>query len=41
MNKAKKQRKTTEWKDQRSVQEDQRDQGDISCKNGQNKGQKW
>ena len=28
-------------KDQRSLQENQRYQGDISCKDGLNKGQKW
>ena len=38
---AKKQRKTTEWKDQRSLQENQRYQGDMSCKDGLDKGQKW
>ena len=29
-----KQRKTKEWKDQRSLQENQRYQGNISCKDG-------
>ena len=38
---AKKQRKRIEWKDQRSLQENQRYQGNISCKDGLNKGQKW
>ena len=38
---AKKQRKTTEWEDQRSLQENQRYQEDISCKDEHNKGQKW
>ena len=39
---AKKQRKTTDLqKDQRSLQENQRYQGNISCKDGLNKGQKW
>ena len=33
--------KTIEWKDQRSLQENQRHQGNISCKDGHNKGQKW
>ena len=28
-------------KDYRSLQENLRDQGDISCKDGHNKGQKW
>ena len=28
-------------KDQRSLQENQRYQGNISCKDGHNKGQKW
>ena len=28
-------------KDQKSLQENQRYQGNISCKNGLNKGQKW
>ena len=37
----KKQRKTTEWKDQRSLQENYRYQGKFSCKDGHNKGQKW
>ena len=37
----KKQRRTIEWEDQRSLQEDQRYQGNISCKHGHNKGQKW
>ena len=38
---AKKQRKQTEWEDQRSLQENQRYQGNISCKDEHNKGQKW
>ena len=38
---AKKQRQTTEWEDQRSLQENQRHQGNISCKDGLDKGQKW
>ena len=37
---AKKQRKTIEWEDQKSLQENQRHQGNISCKDGLNKGQK-
>ena len=32
---------TTEWKESRSHQENWRYQGDISCKNGHDKGQKW
>ena len=36
---AKKQRKTVEWK--RLEKENQRYQGNISCKDGLNKGQKW
>ena len=40
---AKKQRKTTEWErlDQRSLQENQRYQGNMSFKDGLDKGQKW
>ena len=38
---AKKQRETTEWERPDSLQENQRYQGNISCKNGINKGQKW
>ena len=38
---AKKQRKTIEWERQRSLQENQRYQGNISCKDGLDKGQKW
>ena len=34
MNNAKKQRETTEWKDQRSLQENWRYQEIISCKDG-------
>ena len=34
MNNAKKQRETTEWKDQRSLQENWRYQENISCKDG-------
>ena len=37
----KKQRKTQNGKDKRPLQENQRYQGDISCKDGCNKGQKW
>ena len=37
---AKKQRKTTEWEDQRFIQENQRYQGNITCKDGLNKVQK-
>ena len=37
---ANKQRKTTEWKDQRA-QENQRYQGNISCKDEFDKGKKW
>ena len=33
----KKQRKTVEWKDQRPLQENQRYQGNIACKDGHNK----
>ena len=33
--------KQQNWKDQRSLQENCRYQGNISCKDGQNKGQKW
>ena len=38
---AKKERKTIEWENQRSLQENQRYQGNISCKDVCNKGQKW
>ena len=38
---AKKKRKTIEWKDWKSLQENQRYQGNISCKDGLDKGQKW
>ena len=38
---AKKQRKTVEWEDQRSLQENQRYQGNISCRDPLDKGQKW
>ena len=38
---AKKQRKNLNRKDERSVQENQRYQGNISCKDQLNKGQKW
>ena len=34
-------RKEQNGKDQRSLQENQRYQGNISCKDGLNKGQKW
>ena len=37
---AKKYRKKIEWKDKRSLQENQRYQGNISCKDGHNKGKK-
>ena len=37
---AKKQRKTIEWEDQRTSQDNQRYQGNISWKDGCNKGQK-
>ena len=33
--------KTIGWKDKRSFQENHRHQGNISCKDGINKGQKW
>ena len=39
--KAKKQRKTIEQERLGSLQENQRYQGNISCKDGHNKGQKW
>ena len=35
-----KERETIEWKDWRSLQEHSRYQGDNSCKDGHNKGQK-
>ena len=38
---AKKQRKTIEWERLESSQENQKYQGNISCKDGHNKGQKW
>ena len=38
---AKKQRKTIEWERLESLQENQRYQGNISCKDGHNQGQKW
>ena len=38
---AKKQRKTIEQERLESLQENQRYQGNISCKDGLNKGQKW
>ena len=38
---AKKQRKSTEWEDQRFLEENQRYQGNISCKDWLDKGQKW
>ena len=38
---ANKQRKTVEWERQRSPQENERYQGNISCKDGFHKGQKW
>ena len=38
---AKKHGKTVEWKDKRSLEENQKYQGNISCKDGLNKGQKW
>ena len=37
---AKKQRKTTDWERLESLQENQRYQGNISCKDGLDKGQK-
>ena len=39
--KVKKQRKQQNAKDQGSLQENQRYQGNISCKDGLDKGQKW
>ena len=41
VNNAKKQRKTIERKDERSLQENWRYQGNFSCKDEHNKGQKW
>ena len=41
VNNAKKQRKQQNGKDQRSLQENQRYQGNILCKDRLNKGQKW
>ena len=38
---AKKQRKTTEWERLETLQENQRYQRNISCKDGFDKGQKW
>ena len=38
---AKKQRKTTEWERLEISKENQRYQGNISCKDGLDKGQKW
>ena len=37
---AKKERKTTEWEDQRALQENQRFQGNISCKDGLDKAER-
>ena len=36
-----KQRKTTEWEKLEISSENWRDQGNISCKDRHNKGQKW
>ena len=41
MNTEKKYKKTIEWEDQTSLQENRRQQGSISCKDGHDKGQKW
>ena len=38
---AKKQRKTTQWGRLESLQENQRQQRNFTCKDGHNKGQKW
>ena len=41
MNNAKKQRKIIEWERLRSLQENWRCQGKLSCKDRHDKGQKW